>query len=256
MTFYIKVSVMKGKLVLLTSLLTSFILLFYVATGVRAENPKEQVGRGPLTKITFIHYKKAFAKPPWAGGNNTTAVKCYGFLARGAKWKIQEPYYVNPTDSGLSSSFVENAVTTGVGEWENYAGNVFGNGNVDASASYNEGNLDGVNTASFGSYPDNAVIAVTNVWGYFGGPPQTRELVEWDMLFNNSSEWTWGDGLNDPTLMDVQNIATHELGHSFGMADLYDTSCNLETMYGYSTEGETSKRDLNSGDIQGIQELY
>jgi len=245
---------MKKKLVLLSSLFTS--LLLYVTKSVKAETTKGLADRGPLTKITFIHYKRAFAKPPWAGGNNNTAVKCYGFLARGARWKVEEQYYVNPTDSGLSSSFVENAVTLGVSEWETYAGNVFGNESLDNSASFNDSSLDGVNTATFGAYPDNGVIAVTNVWGYFGGPPQTRELVEWDMLFNNSSDWAWGDGLSNSALMDVQNIATHELGHAFGMADLYDTSCSSETMYGYSTEGETSKRDLYSGDIQGIQELY
>ena len=56
--------------------------------------------------------------------------------------------------------------------------------------------------------------------------------------------------------MDVQNIITHEIGHSAGMNDLYSTSCLQETMYGYSTEGEIKKRDLNSGDITGIRKLY
>jgi len=56
--------------------------------------------------------------------------------------------------------------------------------------------------------------------------------------------------------MDTQNIATHELGHAAGMGDLYETTAALETMYGYSTEGETSKRDLYFGDIAGIQNLY
>jgi len=40
------------------------------------------------------------------------------------------------------------------------------------------------------------------------------------------------------------------------MDDLYETSCMAETMYGYSSEGEVSKRDLNAGDITGIQKLY
>lgn len=32
--------------------------------------------------------------------------------------------------------------------------------------------------------------------------------------------------------------------------------CSKETMYGYASEGETKKRTLNSGDIQGINNLY
>lgn len=70
------------------------------------------------------------------------------------------------------------------------------------------------------------------------------------------TDFTWGDATTNPAVMDLQNIATHELGHGVGLGDLYDTVCIDETMYGYSTEGETSKRDLNAGDIVGIQELY
>jgi hypothetical protein len=56
--------------------------------------------------------------------------------------------------------------------------------------------------------------------------------------------------------MDFENIAIHELGHSLGMGDLYESSCAEETMYGYASNGETKKRDLEAGDITGIQELY
>lgn len=233
------------------------LLAWVLPVSAKNERPKGLEDRGPLTKITFIHYKKGYAKPPWAGGGGKPEAKCYGFLAKGAKWKTLEPYLVNPTNSdGLSDTFVKSAVDLGVGEWETYGGEIFGEGSLDASASYNDGNLDEVNTTSFGAYPDSGVIAVTTVWGYFSGPPQTRELVEWDILFNNASTWAWGDATADASLMDLQNIATHELGHSAGMDDLYETSCNLETMYGYSTEGEMIKRDLHTGDIVGIQELY
>ena len=244
---------MKKSLFLSIAIITSFVLLYFVATA-KAALPKGLVDRGPLTKITFIHYKKAFAKPPNAGGGKSA--KCYGFLANGAKWKTNEPYYVNPTGSGTDSSLVESAVLAGVTQWENDGGNIFGDGSVDTAASYNGGNYDEQNTVTFGGGLDPGIIAVTNVWGYFGGPPSTRELVEWDLLFNNSAGWTWGDALSNSSLMDVQNIATHELGHSAGMGDLYEASCTLETMYGYSSEGETSKRDLYNGDIKGIQALY
>ena len=56
--------------------------------------------------------------------------------------------------------------------------------------------------------------------------------------------------------MDLQNIATHELGHSAGMGDLYSGSCSTQTMFGYSGYGEIIKRDLATGDIQGIRKLY
>ena len=155
----------------------------------------------------------------------------------------------------MGASFVENAVNAGVAEWEKYAGNIFGGESTNYAAEYIDSYADGNNTVSFGVYPNSGVIAITNVWGYFGGSPKTRELVEWDMLFNDAY-FAFGDATVNPAVMDLQNIATHELGHSAGMDDLYNTACYLETMYGYSAEGETAKRDLHSGDITGIQKLY
>ena len=104
------------------------------------------------------------------------------------------------------------------------------------------------------SYNNPDVIAVATVWGYFTGPPSQREIVEAHILMND--DFIWGDATTDLTLMDVQNIVTHELGHCAGMGDVYQLDASEETMYGYSTEGETKKRDLYNGDITGITKLY
>jgi len=210
--------------------------------------------KGPLTKITFIHYKNGDVKPSHLG-KPAKDKACYTFLANGAKWKTVENYFINPTNSGLDNSLIEQAINNGVAEWEEYGGpDIFGSGSLDSSAPYDSDHMDNKNVTVFDSYPNPNVIAVTTVWGYFYGPPRTRELVEWDILFNK--DFAWGDGGINQTVMDLQNIATHELGHSAGMGDLYNTSCSAETMYGYSSYGETSKRDLNTGDIAGIQTLY
>ena len=213
--------------------------------------------RGPLTKITFIHYKKGFAKPPWAGGGSGSSDQCYSFLAKGAKWKTVEDFVINPTNSyGLPTDFIENSVLTGTNQWDTESlHDVFGSADVDSNASYDDSNTDEVNTLSFGSYPNNNVIAVTNVWGYFYGSPQTRELVEWDMLLNTSSSWSWGDAAADSSVMDVENITAHELGHAAGLGHPAST-CTQETMYAYSEVGEIIKRDIYDGDILGIRSLY
>jgi hypothetical protein len=239
-------------------ILTAFLILTVLSfTGVVSiAKAKEQDDKGPLTKITFIHYKrdKNQAKP--GGGIKPGSITCYGYLAKGAKWKTAENFLVNSTSSNLDQNEVLQSMNAGITEWEKYGGSgIFGDGSLDNNVTYDETTYDGENTVSFGNYSQPDVIAVTNVWGYFGGAPQTRELIEWDMLFN--TQFNWGDATTaGNSVMDLQNIATHELGHSAGMNDLYTTSCNLETMYGYSLEGETSKRDLNAGDIKGIQGLY
>ncbi|MEM3113041.1 MAG: matrixin family metalloprotease [Candidatus Pacearchaeota archaeon] len=206
----------------------------------------------------FIHYKdkKGNAKPPWAGGGDATT-SCYTFLASGARWKVTEPYYINPTNlQGLSEDFIVSSALEGDNEWDKQVTfDIFGNPMINYLASYNNGNLDGVNTLSFGSIADPGVIGVTTVWGIFSGNPKNRKLVEWDMLLDQH-DFQWGDATLNASKMDLQNIITHELGHSAGMGDLYSGSCSEETMYGYATEGEIKKRNLNYGDIAGIKKLY
>ena len=58
--------------------------------------------------------------------------------------------------------------------------------------------------------------------------------MEWDQVYDQK-DFDWSlDG--EPGKMDFENIVTHELGHAFGLDDLY-TECTEETMYGYASEG-------------------
>ena len=63
------------------------------------------------------------------------------------------------------------------------------------------------NVISFGDYGNSGVIGVTSIWLKRTG--RTRQIVEFDILFN--TDYIWGDASIDPTKMDLQNIATHEL---------------------------------------------
>ncbi len=223
--------------------------------------PKDRPGSGRvLSQVIFIHHRRAYARPPWAGGGGGGGggkedKGSYKYISRGMRWKVLEDVYVNPTNlDGLSQAFVVNSMAGAMDEWEAYGGTIFGNLHVDYSASFNNGALDDVNTLTFGPWPDDNVIAVTSVWGFFDGPPRFREIVETDLLFNE--DYVWGDADVDDSLMDLLNIAVHEVGHCAGMGDLYEPGATLETMYGRSTEGEIIKRDLYFGDIDGIEKLY
>lgn len=214
--------------------------------------------RPPLEKKVFIHYRQGFGRPadlPAKGKPKEPS--CYGFLAKGAYWKElpQDIILGENLPNGLSKQLVEGAVRDAFGEWDSHTGALLSrNYTFDPNASWDDEVSDGRNEVLFDSYSNNNVIAVTIIWGYFSGPIQTREILEFDILFNNY--FTWGDAQSDPGLMDVQNIATHELGHGLGLDDIYQTSCSLVTMYGYSSEGDIEKRDLAPADITGIQKLY
>lgn len=215
--------------------------------------------------LAFIHYKKEFShKPQHPGNGGTTTNKCYSYLASGAKWKTVEPWVANTANSaGLDINFVFDTTTASISKWEDAAdgvigsgpgADILGNGSTTANtlAADNQ-SPDGTNEVLFADVSSNGAIAVTIVWGRFSGPTFARELVEWDMVFDDV-DFSWS-AAGEVGKMDFENIAIHEIGHANGMGHP-DDSCIDETMYRFASLGETKKRDLATGDISGINNLY
>lgn len=208
--------------------------------------------------------KKCPADCAGGDGDPTPTGKCFAHLAKGARWKVTEPYLLNPANGdGLSSTFVASSIASSLAAWDaEVSFNIFGTGSLTAATLVEDTVApDGLNEVFFAplSYPN--AIAVTIVWGIFSGPPRGRELVEWDMVFNDPT-YKFGNAgptsetsLGDTTIMDLLAIATHESGHAAGLGHPED-SCTEETMFRFATEGETKKRTLNAGDIKGIKALY
>lgn len=102
-----------------------------------------------------------------------------------------------------------------------------------------------------------SAIAVTYTWQW----SDTGEY-ESDTIFNNRLAWaeisTAGpgdDGCNETVVrFDLQNIATHEFGHTYGLD--HPPGDRYATMYAYGYTGETLKRTLATSDAAGIQALY
>ena len=245
---------MKSFLVLAVSI--AFVLgLSTIVLGLDSL-PNGLEDKGPLTKIVFIHYKQEPSHKPQHTPGNIASPSCYTILAKGAKWKTIENAQVNPTNSNLSASFLTSNTLAAREAWDAQTSQeLFGNTiTVNNTADVDSSSPDGFNEYVFSSYSDPNVIAVTTVWGYFFGPPQTREIVEYDVLFNTA--YVWGDAAANGSVMDYLNIATHETGHGAGLGDVYDTACSEVTMYGYSAYGETKKRTLEQPDINGLRKLY
>lgn len=203
----------------------------------------------------FIRREKGYArpaKPPQGGG-----VICYAFLAKGAKWRAVEAWLVNPANArGLADNFVLDDLGVDIGKWEGVAGkNILGDGLKTSKELIADAvSTDGKNEVYFADVDSPGAIAITIVWGIFSGPPQVRELVEWDQVYDEV-DFDWSSS-GEAGKMDFENIATHELGHSVGLDDLYQDACKLGTMFGYADYGETIKRSLEAGDIAGVRELY
>lgn len=227
--------------------------VFYLGTSVDAD--------GTLLEGYAIVDRANKAKPSGTPGGgkdkNTTTSTCYAPLAKGAKWKSVEPYRFDASlSSGLSTSTLQFLIATSTDKWNIAAGTeIFGNeegGVVDLASIGNSTN--GNNEVAFASLNSNSTIAVTYTWGVFAGSPGNRYLAEWDMILNTDFDWS-AEEAGVAGKMDFENIATHEIGHAAGLGHPSDT-CIDETMYRYASDGETKKRDLNSGDIAGILDLY
>jgi hypothetical protein len=93
-------------------------------------------------------------------------------------------------------------------------------------------------------------IAVNRFWYY----PSSGEIFDSDIAYNGE-HFHWS-AAGEAERMDVQNIATHEIGHSLSLDDLYGAEDAEKTMFGYADLGETKKRTLEQDDIDGISYLY
>lgn len=190
------------------------------------------------------------AKP--SGGGS-----CFSFLARGARWKATESYLVDPTNTdGLSAEFVRSTLATGTETWDSQvAFDVFGpevSGVVDGADMTAP---DGKNEVLFGNIASPGAVAVTIVWGIFGGPTRNRVLTEWDQVYDDA-DFDFGDAtISGAAVMDLLNVGVHEVGHAGGLGHPSD-SCAEESMFRFVSLGETKKRDLNAGDIAGVRALY
>lgn len=263
------------------------------ATGFRLPTKAKEVAPGVyrlgyaidngkfVEGYAFVKYKKDFVKPGTVCGNGicdpgeninkcpedcggipdddpTDTSSCYSFISKGAGWINAEPYIIDATnDDGILDTTVMEIMEIGIQSWEEvaYGKNIIGEGQIVDFI--NESSIEIKNEKNeviFGNISQEGAIAVTIVWGVFGGPPPFREIVEWDMIFDEV-DFDWSS-TGEQGKMDFANIAIHELGHSMGMGDIYDTACSEQTMYGYATPEETKKTSLEDGDIAGIRELY
>jgi len=246
------------------SMFLALILVFVsfsaiVPASAKPENP----GPPDIQQRIFIHFAKDRPAQPQG---ETGSYKLIG-----AKWQsfqLPVPLEVNPSLSGLTGSFVLAAIGLAAEEWDDgdysqlkgiawygvkpdlFADTVTTTAKGYDDLAWTSGKRDGKNTLVWGNYPTSGVIAVTILWYNRA----TKTILEFDIVFD--TEYIWGDAATMTNVMDLQNIATHELGHGAGLDDVHQSTAYRETMYGYSSEGETSKRDLYMGDKTGITKLY
>jgi len=98
---------------------------------------------------------------------------------------------------------------------------------------------------------DSRAFALTSLWFYDSG-----EIIGADMHFNgamNFGECPAQGCFGLESVADLQNVATHEAGHYFGLAH---SERETATMWCDASPGQVDKRTLSPDDIAGLCAIY
>ena len=222
------------------------------ATGLGAAEAK-----APEYQLIHVHAIKV-AKDnarPSGGANCTNAGAETGRYAL-TGWAVQGPktalFNTTTLPSNLGLSATVNALQAGFSVWSQASPAPAINVATSTSSSLKP-TANKQYELMFGK-ASGTTLAVTYTWRWSDG------TVESDTLFNTAITWAnlgaEGDGCyeNAGAVYDVGNIATHEFGHTYGLD--HPSSARFESMYAYGYSGETLKRSVASGDVNGVNAIY
>lgn len=237
-----------------------------IAPGVFSLGTTTHNGKLVEGILAFHHRTGHDGGPPGSGGggdDGDTSSTCFSIFTNGAKWRTEEPWNIDTSTApaSLSSDFLKTDMAENMDTWEvsdgttNFA--IFGDidENIDVDGP-DTSSPDDKNEVIFADISSEGAIAVTVTWYERTGPPQFRDIIEWDQVYDDV-DFAWAEDATDEPgeQMDFANIATHELGHALGLGHPGD-ECTEETMYAFAGFDEEKKRTLHDGDIAGVKEMY
>ena len=219
-------------------------------------SPKKTLSAPPNVFATAAGYVLQWYKPGtgWEVSTNRPGADWYGPV----KWSSGSfEYWINtngiPADLSASSFII--AVTASFQTWQDDSGSSISFAYLGTASGGTPGTQDGTNLVGWSSI-GGSIIAMTSVWAtYSAGDYNSLRITETDIAFDSSKLWS-AELSGVAGRYDVQNIGTHEAGHTFGLGDLYESADSEQTMYGYAATGETKKRTLEWGDLAGVATLY
>lgn len=208
--------------------------------------PVDQIERG-----VFVDY--GYDSPPWYPQNCSTTT----YETDTYRWAPKISWASLPVDvtiytgsAPISGTF--EAIKDGFTTWDDETGTTL-YGSISENTTSGPGvSLNGENTVQWGTIDGpGGIIGVTYYWYYSA----TKQMMEFDMVLDASESWsTSTTGVLDA--FDVQNVATHEVGHTLVLGDIRSPkSCGL-TMHAFTWWGDIIKRDLAPGDILGVKAIY
>jgi matrixin len=165
------------------------------------------------------------------------------------RWTSPYSFRVDASKSALDPAGALAALAASALSWDAET-NASLVGTVDAGGNGGKaGRLDGISQVGWKRLSARS-IALTTTWY----STTTFLAVESDQAYSTNYRWSLA---GEASRMDLQNIATHEIGHSFGLshpASIPENACL--TMFATADYGETQKRTPGDGDVLGIRAIY
>jgi hypothetical protein len=216
------------------------------ATSIVATVPVGTIGGYPATASSGP------AIVTTSGGDSNDYQFAVTFSYIGAKWPGASPdvhYRVNPNTADVSGEEV--AIQAAANTWSTVTGADF-QLVYDGATGATQAGYNGTNEVMWRNLGTTGIIAANYWWTDGSG-----NYLEFDQEYNDYYTWSTTGAAGT---FDVQNIATHELGHSLGLRDLYGdvgSPNDMEkTMYGFGDTGETKNRTLEPDDRAGVIWIY
>ena len=178
-------------------------------------------------------------------GDGTSA---YSFMTAGVKWRtFPITFAVDPTNSHMDATQAKDAIRKVFATYDAQINptitnfketTIFSSAQIKISWRPMDGPYGQLGYTSYSYRLDTKALISATIYFDSG-----------DRYFASSTERCSASG----NTFDLQNIATHEIGHSMNLGHVSD---RLQSMYPTSFAGETLKRSLGNGDKLGIKTLY
>jgi predicted Zn-dependent protease len=172
----------------------------------------------------------------------------YSYMTAGVKWRtFPVTFAVDPTNSHMDPSLAKAAIRNVFSAYDAQINptitnfketSTFSSAQIKISWRAMDGPYGQLGYTSYSYRLDTKALLSATVYFDSG-----------DKFFASPTERCGASGI----YFDLQNIATHEIGHAMNMGHVSD---RLQSMYSISYAGETLKRSLGNGDKLGLKSLY
>jgi Matrixin len=203
--------------------------------------------------VHVYHAKGGIPGPPGGGGGggggsctDTNTQTAYATFAAAKATSMAFKLYAPSVPSYLGTTAVANTMSSSFGAW-NAVHNYY---SFSSSGGVSQPADDATNSVGFGMFTGpGAGSALAATWSW---TDSNNRIKGADIFFNTKFTFGIFTTCNAQSTYELGDLATHEIGHTAGLAHVSDSQA-MATMYPSAPTGEVRKRTLTTGDKNGFE---